>query len=58
MSLIAQRYFFALDYFQMQLLLNGLESDPFFHSTITKKAEDRERADLAFSHSKILCERV
>lgn len=38
MSLIAKRYFFALDYFQMQLLLNGLESDPFFHSTITKKA--------------------
>lgn len=37
--LIAQRHLFTLDYFQMQLLLKGLESDPFFHSTMTKKAQ-------------------
>lgn len=37
--LIAQRHLFTLDYFQMQLLLKGLESDPFFHSAMTKKAQ-------------------
>lgn len=40
MFLIAQRHLFTLDYFQMQLLLKGLESDPFFHSTMTKKAQE------------------